>query len=134
MNKAIISLLLFSAICYSQNNSVDLTKNVLGVISSNEGIILVLEDEYLFLGGNDQLTDYYRTIYNDSTIVNPNTEIKNDFGLNFIPYIASPIEIYNQLDFEQPLNLGMLIQFSKSGSFDFSQYGKSIIDVLRQEQ
>ena len=72
-------------------------------------------------------TKYYRAIYKDSTIINPNTELKEDFHLNIIPFLSPSINEH-RIDFNEPLQLGLFIQLNGSNGFNLSPYTKELID------
>ncbi|MCB9247500.1 MAG: hypothetical protein H6613_02655 [Ignavibacteriales bacterium] len=63
---------------------------------------------------NDSYIEYYKNIYNDSTIVNPNTEIKNNINLNIIPFLSPQIN-QQKYDFSEPLQMGIFIQTDEFG-------------------
>jgi len=131
--KFILLLLLFiSSQLFSQEIK-NLDQSVVGMVTSNEGTFLILENGYLQISRNDSYIDYYRKIYKDSTIVNPNTEIKSDYNINFIPYL-SPTQYNNKIDFSQPMNLGILIQFNKSKDLQLTNFGENLIDSLTSKK
>jgi hypothetical protein len=131
--KFILLLLLFiSSQLFSQEIK-NLDQSVVGMVTSNEGTFLILENGYLQISRNDSYIDYYRKIYKDSTIVNPNTEIKSDYNINFIPYL-SPAQNNNKIDFSQPMNLGILIQFNKSKDLQLTNFGENLIDSLASKK
>ncbi|MDX1699885.1 MAG: hypothetical protein R3250_04660, partial [Melioribacteraceae bacterium] len=77
--KIILSLfLLFSLKISAQNNNIE-DSLVKGFVSSESGNYLIVEDGYIELPASDPYEEYYRMVYNDSTIVNPNTVISGDY-------------------------------------------------------
>lgn len=128
MKLLFISILFFSSNLFSQEIE-NLEQNVVGMINSNGEIYLVLENGFLKLENEDAYIEYYRKIYNDSTITNPNTEIKENYSLNFFPYLI-PTQNDFKIDFDQPMNLGVLIQLNKSNNYNLTSFGENIIDSL----
>lgn len=102
------------------------------MINSNDEIYLILENGYLKLESDEAYIEYYKQIYNDSSITNPNTEIKENYSVNFFPYLI-PTQNDYKIDFEQPMNLGILIQLSKSEKLNLTNYGRNIIDSLKSK-
>ncbi len=131
MKLLFITILFFSTNLFAQEIK-NLNQNVLGMINSNDEIYLILENGYLKLESDEAYIDYYKQIYNDSTITNPNTEIKENYSVNFFPYLI-PTQNDYKIDFEQPMNLGILIQLSKSEKLNLTSYGRNIIDSLKSK-
>ncbi|MFZ1289777.1 MAG: hypothetical protein WAR79_06790 [Melioribacteraceae bacterium] len=131
MKLLFITILFFSTNLFSQEIK-NLNQNVLGMINSNDEIYLILENGYLKLESDEAYIEYYKQIYNDSSITNPNTEIKENYSVNFFPYLI-PTQNDYKIDFEQPMNLGILIQLSKSEKLNLTNYGRNIIDSLKSK-
>ncbi len=127
--KIISLLVLFTVINISAQEIKNLNQNVVGMITSNEGTFLILENGYLQINKIDPYQDYYRKIYNDSTIVNPNTEIKSNYNINYLPYLI-PSQNKNRIDFSKPMNLGILIQLNKDNNYQLTNFGTNLIDSL----
>ncbi|MBK8945927.1 MAG: hypothetical protein IPM32_11740 [Ignavibacteriae bacterium] len=126
-----ISILFFSSNLFSQEIE-NLEQNVVGMINSNGEIYLVLENGFLKLENDEAYIEYYRKIYNDSTITNPNTEIKENYSLNFFPYLI-PTQNDFKIDFDQPMKLGILIELKSSEKFNLSDYGKTVVDSIKNK-
>ena len=87
----------------------------------------------MLLKSNDDYIEYYREIYKDSTITNPNTEIKSEYSVNFIPYLM-PSQNDNVTNFDEPKNLGILIQLNKSNEYILTDYGINLFDSLSRKK
>ena len=89
MNKGyilnIIILLLFSSIGFAQN--INIEERVIGIIASGNLPVIVTESNYFQLKKNDDdvWLKYYQKIYNDTTLTNPNLELKSESNLFIIP-------------------------------------------------
>jgi hypothetical protein len=116
----------------AQNYAIDLDEKVNGILTSDEGTYLILNQGFMQISKIDIYTEYYRQIYNDSTLVNPNTELKDDFSLTIIPYLT-PSTFNDRIDFSEPINLGFFIQLNKSGEYEFTSFGEPYIDSLRSK-
>ncbi len=114
---------------FAQDISFDLSEDVTGIVTSNEGVYLVLKEGLTQIKQTNPYAEYYRAIYNDSTIINPNTELKTEFNLNIIPFI-SPTLKQHKIDFEEPLNLGVFIQMNQMGGIILTPYAQEIVDSL----
>ena len=75
MKKLYVIIILYPFFCFGQISSINLDQNVSGLISTSDGVYLILEQGFMQISQTDIYTEYYREIYNDSTLVNPNTEI-----------------------------------------------------------
>lgn len=100
-----------------------------GIMTSSNGAYLILDKGFIEINETNLYTEYYRRIYNDSTIVNPNTIIKQEFDLNIIPFILPDAET-KKINFSEPLNLGMFLQLNDSGTYNLTSYADEIIDSL----
>ena len=130
----IIILLLFLYLLTLSAQSHNLEENfVKGFISSEYGTFLILDDGYIKLPELDPYEEYYRTIYNDSTIVNPNRIVSGNFSLNIIPYLIPEINTDNNIYLEEPLRLGMFINLNSSNQYQLSNYGFYLLDSLTAE-
>ncbi len=132
MKKYLILLFFYSICSYSQIDSNDLNQNVTGIITTGDDTYLILEEGFIQINKIDIYTEYYRQIYNDSTIINPNLELKEDFNFNIIPYISPDLEQY-KFDFNQPINLGIFFQPKGTGQFYLTPFAEEIIDSLNKK-
>jgi hypothetical protein len=114
----------------AQNDSIELDEKVTGIIVSDEGTYLILNQGLIQIFKTDIYAEYYRQIYKDSTLVNPNTELKDDFSFTIIPYLA-PSTFQDRIDFSEPINLGIFLQLNRSGEYQFTSFGESYIDSIR---
>lgn len=130
MIKALILFIFFPFLSIAQNDSIELDEKVTGIIVSDEGTYLILNQGLIQIFKTDIYTEYYRQIYKDSTLVNPNTELKDDFSLTIIPYLA-PNTFKDRIDFSEPINLGIFLQLNRSGEYQFTSFGESYIDSIR---
>ncbi len=80
-NLLIIIIFLTAGNCVAQISADSInclqSKTVIGFIDAGKEKFIVLEDEIIKIKNDDFYTQYYRTIYGDSTIVNPNTLLNN---------------------------------------------------------
>ena len=131
-NTLIILFLFFSSFSYSQNK-VKSDEEIIGFIITNSTPIIITNTGYYKLEKkeNDKWLEYYQKIYNDTTIINPNTEIKNDYAFNIIPFVFSSTEMQNQYNLEEPVKFGMFFQIDMNGQYRLSGYGKNILDSLK---
>ena len=132
MIKSLILLIFFPFLLIAQNYTIDLDEKVNGILTSDEGTYLILNQGFMQISKTDIYTEYYRQIYDDSTLVNPNTEVKDDFSLTMIPYL-SPSTFNDRIDFSEPINLGIFLQLNKSGEYEFTNFGESYIDSIRSK-
>lgn len=130
MKNILLILLFFPCLSFSQFDSNDLEKTVVGIITSNEGDYLILKEGFIRISTTDKYLEYYKAIYNDSTIVNPNTEIKEEFNLYLIPFII-PNNKNERIDFSEPLSLGIFLQMKDENYYSLTEFGESIIDSLK---
>lgn len=130
MKKALILYIFFPFLSIAQNDSIELDEKVTGIIVSDEGTYLILNQGLIQIFKTDIYTEYYRQIYKDSTLVNPNTELKDDFSFTIIPYLA-PSTFQDRIDFSEPINLGIFLQLNRSGEYQFTSFGESYIDSIR---
>lgn len=130
MKNILLILFFFPCLLFSQFDSNDLEKTVIGVITSNEGDYLILNEGLIRISTTDNYLEYYKAIYNDSTVVNPNTEIKEDFNLNLIPFII-PNNKNKRIDFSEPLSLGVFLHIKDENYYFLTEFGESIIDSLK---
>lgn len=113
----------------SQVDENDNERMVHGIMTSNDGAYLVLDKGFIAIDETNLYTEYYRKIYNDTTLINPNTIVKQEFNLNIIPLIL-PDANAKKINFNEPLNIGMFLQLNESGTYNFSSYANEIIDSL----
>ncbi|MFA8341824.1 MAG: hypothetical protein ACEPO8_02515 [Rhodothermaceae bacterium] len=100
--KILLTVLIFVIPGLAQTKTLDLKKD--GNISATgfvvqEGIkLLITEKGIIPLDSEDPWQDYYRIIYKDSTIVNPNTIINsNSSGFTFFPMMDIDFEKFYKL-------------------------------------
>ena len=129
MKKLYVIIILYPFFCFGQISSINLDQNVSGLISTSDGVYLILEQGFMQISQTDIYTEYYREIYNDSTLVNPNTEIRTEYDLNIIPYIM-PNEKQQQITFDEPLNIGIFVNLNEAGKLNLTTYGSEILDSL----
>ncbi len=132
LKKLIFLLIFYPILLIAQNDYFGLEERVTGIITINEGSYLILNQGFIQINKIDIYTEYYRQIYNDSTIVNPNTELKDNFSFTIIPYL-NPNQFNNRFDFAEPMNLGIFLQLNESGKYEFTSFGESFIDSIRSE-
>ncbi len=132
MKFIIFSFIVFCANLFSQEIK-NIDQKVFGFLESNGKTYFVLQDGYLLLKSNDDYIEYYREIYKDSTITNPNTEIKSEYSVNFIPYLM-PSQNDNVTNFDEPKNLGILIQLNKSNEYILTDYSVNLFDSLSRKK
>ena len=133
MIKTFFFLSLFICGIFAQNYTIPLNENVEGVLQSAEGIVFIVGGQYYQLSSNDFYEDYYRKIYNDSTIVNPNTELKSDMDLFLLPYFNVSDFGGRRFIFSESIEFGLFLQIDRNGGYQLSQYGTEIIDSLFSE-
>lgn len=129
MKILLIILFSFPFILQSQVTENDNGQMVHGIMTSNGIAYLVLNKGFIEIDETNLYTEYYRKIYNDSTLTNPNTIIKQDFNLNIIPFIL-PDANTKKINFSEPLNIGLFINFNESGVYNLTTYANEIIDSL----
>ena len=129
MKKLYVIIILYPFFCFGQISSINLDQNVSGLISTSDGVYLILEQGFMQISQTDIYTEYYREIYDDSTLVNPNTEIRTEYDLNIIPYIM-PNEKQQQITFDEPLNIGIFVNLNEAGKLNLTTYGSEILDSL----
>ena len=130
MKNFIIILIILSFTNFAQKEPNRLDKRLNGIIQTPSEIIFIIDDEYYKLESNDYYEEYYRRIYNDTTIVNPNTEIKSNFNLTIISFIDFGNNNFKSHFFDVPIQFGMFIEVNENGNFNLTQYGSSFIDSL----
>ena len=130
LKKIFLSIILLPVFLFAQENPYkdDL---VTGVVTSDEGTFLVLENGYIQIEQNDIWKEYYQRIYKDTTISNPNTELKNGYSINIIPYIISSTEMNNKYNFDESIKFGLLFQLDKNKQYHLSKYGRNLLDSLQ---
>lgn len=124
-----ILFIFFSFLTLAQTNSALLDEEVSGIIITDQGSYLILQKGFIQINKNDIYTEYYRQIYKDSTLVSPNTELKDDFSLTIIPYLV-PSTFNDRIDFSEPINLGIFLQLNKSGEYEFTSFGEAYVDSI----
>ena len=130
MKYCLLTLLILPKIIFAQENQLYPDEFARGLIMTNEGNFLRLDNGFLKLPDYDPYEEYYRMIYKDSTIVNPNLIISNQFTINIIPYLIPSIITDREFLFEEPLNLALFIELKGSQNYGMTDYGISILDSL----
>ena len=130
MLQLLLLLITFNVWFQVQSDKQIFSEELNGILHSSEGIIFIIGDDYYELSNTDFYEEYYRMIYNDSTITNPNTELKSNYNLNFLPFIAISQHHYQKYMFNEPMNLGVFLQTVQSGGYHMTEFGQSIIDSL----
>ena len=130
LKKLLFIFILSPIFLFSQENIFNENEIIYGIITSEKGTYLVLEKGLMRITENDSYIEYYKNIYNDSTIVNPNTEIKNNINLNIIPFL-SPQMNQQKFDFSKPLQMGIFIQTDEFGFLNLTPYAKEYLDSIR---
>lgn len=126
----LLILLILPKIIIAQENQLIPNEFARGLITTNEGNFLLLDNGFFKLPDYDPYEEYYRMIYKDSTIVNPNLIISNEFTINIVPYLISSIKTDRKFLFEEPLNLALFIELKGSQNYGMTDYGISILDSL----
>ena len=131
--KNLLKLLFITSTLFAQN--IELENNfVKGLIYSQEATFLILNDGFLKISDSDPYQDYYRKIYNDSTIVNPNTILTNEFDLNIIPFL-NPVGRSKKHIFEDFYSLGTFVNLKGYNNAYLTPEALSIIDsILTNEE
>ncbi len=119
---------------YSQSK-INYDEEIIGIIiTESYPLVITNTGYYKIQSKKNKWQEYYRKIYKDSTIVNPNTEIKGNFTINFVPYVLSDNKNFQKYYFEEPLKFGMLISVGEDNNYSLTNYGLRIFDSLNTEQ
>ena len=129
MKLFLIILFFIPVLFICQENHFYSDHEVNGVVRTSNGIYLVVDKGFIAVKESDLYTEYYRRIYGDSTLVNPNTVLNSEFDLNIIPYILPNTE-QQKINFNQPLNIGMFLQLNDCGNLILSSFANEMIDSL----
>ena len=129
MKILLIILYFLPFLLQSQVVEYDNEQMVHGIMTSSNGAYLVQDKGFIAIDETNLYTEYYREIYNDSTLINPNTIIKQEFNLNILPFIL-PDSKTKKINFSEPLNIGMFLQLNESGTYNLTTYANEIIDSL----
>ncbi len=116
----IVCLFILPWAIFAQSDTTEYNKlkneQVIGFINDANGKIIVTDKGYFLIKNRDPYEEYYRRIYKDSTIVNPNKVINgNNFEVNFIPIIYNKNLLNGFHRFHRKFNLGEIITISKQG-------------------
>jgi len=100
--KILLVIILFAVSSFGQTKILDLVKDadvrVTGFVIQQGIKLLLTEKGMIPLNSEDPWQDYYRIIYKDSTIVNPNTIINgNSSRFMFLPVMDIDFEKYYKL-------------------------------------
>jgi len=127
---AIFSFIFLLSSFYAQAK-INPNEEIIGVILTDNNPVLITKTGYYQIQNRkDKWEEYYQKIYNDSTIINPNTELKENYTINISPFVLSDSENYQKYYFEKPLKLGMLIEIGENNNYSFTTFGKNIIDLF----
>ena len=129
LKKLLIIFILTPIFLFCQEYIFDENEIIYGIINSEKGTYLILEKGFIRINENDAYVEYYKKIYNDSTIVNPNTEIKSNINLNIIPFLSPQIN-QQKFDFSEPLKMGIFVQTDKFGYLNLTPYAKEYLDSI----
>lgn len=80
------------------SSAVDLDDRVNALVIYGNNKYLNTENGLIFLTGKDPYEEYYRMIYSDSTITNPNTVIEPNGSANSMFYFIPPIDVKEWAD------------------------------------
>ncbi len=130
--KKIIFILLFTTSLFAQDIEIQ-NKLVEGILYSGNETFLILDNGFIKINESDSYEKYYRKIYNDSTIINPNTVIRNSIDLNIIPFI-NPAYNSRKHFFKQPMNLGLFINLQNYQRNFLTPEALKIIDSLKVQR
>ena len=128
----IVYLFVLPLAIFAQSDTTEYNKlkneQVLGFINDANGKIIVTDKGYFLIKSKDPYQEYYRRIYKDSTIVNPNKVINgNNFEVNFIPIIYNKNLLNGFHRFHRKFNLGEIITISKLGKLTVTQQAIPVI-------
>jgi len=133
--KIAIFYFIFLLSSFYAQSKINPNEEIIGVILTDNNPVLITKTGYYQIQNRkDAWEEYYQKIYNDSTIINPNTELKGNYTINITPYVLSGSENYQNYYFEEPLQLGMLISIGENNNYSFTNYGLSIFDSLSTKQ
>lgn len=132
-------LLLFTmavSTMFAQKKDTALNEKVLGVVINGGAYYLNTSNGLIKINSreNDPYEEYYREIYNDSTIINPNTELKFNAYESGINYFNPAVDIsqwaekYNT--FGSKLYLYDFMHMDESGNYIFKP---GIIGLINKE-
>jgi len=130
--KKILLLFLVSIPIIAQEDYNFENNTVKGILFSNFNTYLILEDGYLKVNEIDPYEEYYRKVYNDSTLINPNTIITNNIDLTIIPFISNSANQKNFI-FNEPFEIGAFIQLSNSDQYSLTPLATHYVDSLFSE-
>jgi hypothetical protein len=131
--KKIIFLIILPVIQFFAQDLEIQNKWVEGILYLDNETYLILEEGYLQIPNSDPYEEYYRKIYNDSTIVNPNTEIINEINFNLIPFINQSGNSKSKY-FNQHKELSHFFNFGSAGEIYLSPKALRIIDELNDSE
>ncbi|MEE9429421.1 MAG: hypothetical protein V3V16_00140 [Melioribacteraceae bacterium] len=123
----IIILLIFSSFLNAQ--SINIEEKVIGIVVSNSSPIIVTESNYFQLQKkeNDVWLDYYQKIYNDTTLTNPNLELKSESNLFIIPIVGFDYSNENFNRFNSNYLLKDIIVTNNFGNYILSPQGEKLV-------
>lgn len=125
--KTIIIILFFTIPFFAQELT---NKFVEEIIYSGDEIFLMVDDGFLKINQTDSYEEYYRKIYNDSTITNPNTILNSNVDLNIIPFINLSSKTKKHR-FKNPLELGVFLSPNAPNGYIITPYAQGLIDSIK---
>ena len=133
-----VFLIIFGFMCSSalaQSSTEELNNKVFGIVINSGNYYLNTENRLVKINNEkDPYEEYYRKIYNDSTIINPNTELKPAVYNSGINYFNPAIDIsqwaekYNT--FGNKLYLYDFMQMDENGNYIFKP---GIVGLIQKE-
>ena len=124
----IIILLLLTSFVNAQNLNIE--EKVIGIVISDSEPVLVTESNYLQLKKNDDdvWLKYYQKIYDDTTLTNPNLELKSESNLSIIPIIDFDYSQENFSQFNSNIPLKDILIIDNSGNYVLSSKGEDLVN------
>lgn len=129
MYKSLIIFIFFPIWLFAQENYLNKDENIYGIITSENGTYLILDKGLMQFSKYDPYLEYYRMVYNDSTLINPNTEIKEEFNFKIVPFLA-PNFSQQKIDFKEPQKLGLFLQTNEFGGMNLTKYAEQYLESL----
>ncbi len=115
----------------------NLTRQVYGVVVHGNQQYLVTDKGFIPVQKyNDPWGEYYRQIYGDSTITNPNTEIKGEDG--GVPYIMPMINVGDWVEknygFEGEMYLYDFMEMDSTGNYVYRPGALAILAQMKSDK
>jgi len=120
-------LLILSSLVNAQNLNIE--EKVIGIVMHESSPVLVTESNYLQLQKNDGdvWLKYYQKIYNDTTLRNPNLELKSESNLSIMPIIDFDYSAESLNQFNSEVLLKDIIVIDNTGNYIISSKGEELI-------